>query len=210
MVHTSATSAGLQQSLDLLAPEGTVIDLSWYGDTEVTLSLGGAFHPDDSASARARSARPPGPPRTPHDPRPFRPRPRPAPGPAFTRSSPALALRGAARGDGPAGRGKSAGALPHDHLRRGVDRVQRDRPRSHDDRPQPAGRGVRAGPAAARRDVRGRRHLPPRSLDADGIVVDIGRAAEELQAVVAELPTATSTTSRPSPEGTRPPRCWPG
>jgi hypothetical protein len=44
VVHTSATSAGLQRSLDLLAPEGTVIDLSWYGDTEVTLALGGAFH----------------------------------------------------------------------------------------------------------------------------------------------------------------------
>jgi threonine dehydrogenase-like Zn-dependent dehydrogenase len=42
--HTSATSAGLQNSLDLLAPEGTVIDLSWYGDAEVRLSLGGAFH----------------------------------------------------------------------------------------------------------------------------------------------------------------------
>jgi threonine dehydrogenase-like Zn-dependent dehydrogenase len=42
--HTSATSAGLQRSLALLAPEGTVIDLSWYGDTEVRLSLGGAFH----------------------------------------------------------------------------------------------------------------------------------------------------------------------
>ncbi len=25
-------------------PEGTVIDLSWYGDVEVRLSLGGAFH----------------------------------------------------------------------------------------------------------------------------------------------------------------------
>ena len=44
VVHTSATSAGLQRSLDLLAPEGTVIDLSWYGDVDVTLSLGGAFH----------------------------------------------------------------------------------------------------------------------------------------------------------------------
>jgi threonine dehydrogenase-like Zn-dependent dehydrogenase len=44
VIHTSATSAGLQQSLDLLAPEGTVIDLSWYGDIDVTLSLGGAFH----------------------------------------------------------------------------------------------------------------------------------------------------------------------
>src|ERR671937_3116524 len=44
VVHTSATSEGLQRSLDLLAPEGTVIDLSWYGDSEVRLSLGGAFH----------------------------------------------------------------------------------------------------------------------------------------------------------------------
>jgi NADPH:quinone reductase-like Zn-dependent oxidoreductase len=44
VVHASATSAGLQLSLDLLAPEGTVIDLSWYGDQEVLLSLGGAFH----------------------------------------------------------------------------------------------------------------------------------------------------------------------
>jgi threonine dehydrogenase-like Zn-dependent dehydrogenase len=43
-VHTSATSAGLQLGLDLLAAEGTVIDLSWYGNTEVRLSLGGAFH----------------------------------------------------------------------------------------------------------------------------------------------------------------------
>jgi threonine dehydrogenase-like Zn-dependent dehydrogenase len=44
VVHTSATSEGLQRSLDLLAAEGTVIDLSWYGDTEVRLALGGAFH----------------------------------------------------------------------------------------------------------------------------------------------------------------------
>jgi threonine dehydrogenase-like Zn-dependent dehydrogenase len=44
VVHASATSAGLQTSLDLLAAEGTVIDLSWYGDAETRLSLGGAFH----------------------------------------------------------------------------------------------------------------------------------------------------------------------
>jgi threonine dehydrogenase-like Zn-dependent dehydrogenase len=44
VVHTSATSPGLQCALDLLAPEGTVLDLSWYGDAEVRLSLGGAFH----------------------------------------------------------------------------------------------------------------------------------------------------------------------
>src|SRR5437763_2119350 len=44
VVHASATSAGLQRSLGLLAPEGTVLDLSWYGDSEVRLSLGAAFH----------------------------------------------------------------------------------------------------------------------------------------------------------------------
>ena len=44
VVHTSATEAGLQLSLDLLRAEGTVLELSWYGDREITLSLGGAFH----------------------------------------------------------------------------------------------------------------------------------------------------------------------
>lgn len=44
VIHASATSAGLQTSLDLLASEATVIDLSWYGDQTVTVSLGGAFH----------------------------------------------------------------------------------------------------------------------------------------------------------------------
>lgn len=44
VVHTSATSAGLQRSLELLAPEGTVIELSWYGDDVTSLSLGGTFH----------------------------------------------------------------------------------------------------------------------------------------------------------------------
>ena len=44
VVHASATSAGLQRSLELLAPERTVVDLSWYGDQKVRLSLGGAFH----------------------------------------------------------------------------------------------------------------------------------------------------------------------
>jgi threonine dehydrogenase-like Zn-dependent dehydrogenase len=44
VVHTSATSAGLQRALELLGPEGTVLDLSWYADAEVVLALGGAFH----------------------------------------------------------------------------------------------------------------------------------------------------------------------
>jgi threonine dehydrogenase-like Zn-dependent dehydrogenase len=44
VVHSSATGAGLQLALDLLAPEASVLDLSWYGDAPVTLQLGGAFH----------------------------------------------------------------------------------------------------------------------------------------------------------------------
>jgi Zn-dependent alcohol dehydrogenase len=44
VVHTSATSAGLQRSLDLSAAEGTVLELSWYGDETTTVSLGGSFH----------------------------------------------------------------------------------------------------------------------------------------------------------------------
>jgi len=44
VVHASATAEGLQRSLDLLATDGVVVDLSWYGDTPVELRLGGAFH----------------------------------------------------------------------------------------------------------------------------------------------------------------------
>jgi threonine dehydrogenase-like Zn-dependent dehydrogenase len=44
VVHASATAAGLQRSLDLLRAEGTVLELSWYGDREVPLPLGAAFH----------------------------------------------------------------------------------------------------------------------------------------------------------------------
>jgi threonine dehydrogenase-like Zn-dependent dehydrogenase len=44
VVHASATSAGLARSLELLAPEGTVIELSWYGDRPVSVPLGEHFH----------------------------------------------------------------------------------------------------------------------------------------------------------------------
>ncbi|UKY48477.1 zinc-dependent alcohol dehydrogenase [Streptomyces inhibens] len=44
VVHASATEDGLARSLELLAPEGTVIELSWYGDRRVSLPLGEAFH----------------------------------------------------------------------------------------------------------------------------------------------------------------------
>jgi NADPH:quinone reductase-like Zn-dependent oxidoreductase len=44
VVHASATSAGLTRALELLAPEATVIELSWYGDREVSIPLGEFFH----------------------------------------------------------------------------------------------------------------------------------------------------------------------
>ncbi|MFE0201346.1 zinc-binding alcohol dehydrogenase, partial [[Kitasatospora] papulosa] len=43
-VHASATEAGLTRSLELLAPEGTVLELSWYGDRRISVPLGEAFH----------------------------------------------------------------------------------------------------------------------------------------------------------------------
>ncbi|MFJ3446321.1 zinc-binding alcohol dehydrogenase [Streptomyces sp. NPDC086081] len=44
VVHASATEQGLARSLELLAAEGTVVELSWYGDRKVSLPLGEAFH----------------------------------------------------------------------------------------------------------------------------------------------------------------------
>ncbi|GIJ52296.1 dehydrogenase [Virgisporangium aliadipatigenens] len=44
VVHASATAAGLQRSMELVSPGHTVLELSWYGDREVRLGLGGAFH----------------------------------------------------------------------------------------------------------------------------------------------------------------------
>ncbi|MFC5212982.1 dehydrogenase [Streptomyces coerulescens] len=44
VVHASATEQGLNRSLELLRAEGTVVELSWYGDRRVALPLGEAFH----------------------------------------------------------------------------------------------------------------------------------------------------------------------
>ncbi|MER6957450.1 MULTISPECIES: zinc-binding alcohol dehydrogenase [unclassified Streptomyces] len=44
VVHASATEAGLARSLELLTAEGTVLELSWYGDRKVSLPLGEEFH----------------------------------------------------------------------------------------------------------------------------------------------------------------------
>jgi NADPH:quinone reductase-like Zn-dependent oxidoreductase len=44
VVHASASSTGLATALDLARDEGTILELSWYGDGDVSVPLGGAFH----------------------------------------------------------------------------------------------------------------------------------------------------------------------
>ena len=44
VVHASGNAAGLGSALALAGEEATVLELSWYGDAPVTMSLGGAFH----------------------------------------------------------------------------------------------------------------------------------------------------------------------
>ncbi|RJS92754.1 zinc-binding alcohol dehydrogenase [Salinisphaera sp. Q1T1-3] len=42
--HASATAAGLSTALELAGDEADIIELSWYGATQVSVPLGGAFH----------------------------------------------------------------------------------------------------------------------------------------------------------------------
>jgi threonine dehydrogenase-like Zn-dependent dehydrogenase len=44
VVHASGTEAGLRRGLELAARDATVLELSWFGDAEVRLPLGAAFH----------------------------------------------------------------------------------------------------------------------------------------------------------------------
>ena len=44
VIHASASEVGLCTCLALAAADSTVLELSWFGDTEVRLPLGGAFH----------------------------------------------------------------------------------------------------------------------------------------------------------------------
>ena len=44
VIHTSATETGLKQALQCAAPDGRIIEASWFGDRAVSLSLGEAFH----------------------------------------------------------------------------------------------------------------------------------------------------------------------
>jgi len=44
VLHVSANPAGLTRALQLVGDEGTVVELSWYGDRAVPVPLGEAFH----------------------------------------------------------------------------------------------------------------------------------------------------------------------
>jgi hypothetical protein len=44
VVHTSGSPRGLSLALDVASVEGRIVEMSWYGDQEVTLPLGGPFH----------------------------------------------------------------------------------------------------------------------------------------------------------------------
>jgi threonine dehydrogenase-like Zn-dependent dehydrogenase len=44
VIHASATEAGLHRSLELLRTEGTLVELSWFGDRRITVPLGENFH----------------------------------------------------------------------------------------------------------------------------------------------------------------------
>jgi threonine dehydrogenase-like Zn-dependent dehydrogenase len=43
-INVSGSAQGLQQAIDSLAFEGTVVEASWYGSRQVTVDLGRAFH----------------------------------------------------------------------------------------------------------------------------------------------------------------------
>jgi 2-desacetyl-2-hydroxyethyl bacteriochlorophyllide A dehydrogenase len=44
VIHASGSPAGLELALDIAGMEATVVELSWFGDQQVALSLGAAFH----------------------------------------------------------------------------------------------------------------------------------------------------------------------
>lgn len=42
--HTSASAQGLTSAISLAGLEGKIVEVSWYGDKEIAVPLGGAFH----------------------------------------------------------------------------------------------------------------------------------------------------------------------
>lgn len=45
VVHASGSPAGLELALQVAGFESTIVEMSWYGDQQVTVPLGEAFHP---------------------------------------------------------------------------------------------------------------------------------------------------------------------
>ena len=44
VIHASGHSAGLRQALELVGSEGRIIEMSWFGEGDVSIPMGGAFH----------------------------------------------------------------------------------------------------------------------------------------------------------------------
>lgn len=44
VIHASGQPAGLRQALEIVGNEGRIIEMSWFGEGEVAIPLGGAFH----------------------------------------------------------------------------------------------------------------------------------------------------------------------
>jgi hypothetical protein len=44
VIHTSGSPSGLAAALDIAGPEAVIVEMSWYGDQIVPLSLGESFH----------------------------------------------------------------------------------------------------------------------------------------------------------------------
>jgi 2-desacetyl-2-hydroxyethyl bacteriochlorophyllide A dehydrogenase len=44
VIHASGSPEGLQLALDVAAVDSTIVEMSWFGDRQVPLPLGGAFH----------------------------------------------------------------------------------------------------------------------------------------------------------------------
>lgn len=44
VIHASGHSAGLRQALEWVGSEGRIIEMSWFGEGDIAIPLGGAFH----------------------------------------------------------------------------------------------------------------------------------------------------------------------
>ena len=165
VLHASASAAGLQRALELLRRRrhGRRAAAGTARASSISRSAGRSTRAGSAIRASQVGAVARGPARPPHAGRAARPGPRAAARSRVRRAAHRhVAVRRAARR---AGRGWPPGRCPGCATSSPTTRwpdVQRDRPRPHDGRPQLPRRGLRPGAAAARRDLRGRRDVPPR------------------------------------------------